>query len=111
MKFIGNKINNNYLESILPGELVEVDSVKAAVAYGGGESKLLQNCLRYKRRLDIWMRYDHIVPVKIPLLRKLLSHLGQNIFCYQVTDILQAKVIWWKRYGTYIGSANLIDRA
>lgn len=92
MKFIGNKLNNEYLETILPGPSVEVDAVKAAIAYGGGESKLLENCLKHKRRLDIWMRYDHTVPVKIPLLRKLLSHVGQNIFCYQVPDILHAKV-------------------
>jgi len=111
MKFIGNGLNNNYLNLVLPGKHVEVDYVKAAIAYGSGDSELLQNCLKYKRRLDIWMRYDHTVPVKIPMLRKLLSHVGQNIFCYQVPDVLHAKVIWWKGYGAYIGSANLTNRA
>lgn len=111
MKFIGNGLNHGYLRDILPGQSVGFDSVKAAIAYGGGDSELVKNCLQYKRRLDIWMRYDHTVPVKIPLLRKLLSHVGQNIFCYQVPDILHAKVIWWQGYGAYIGSANMTDRA
>ena len=28
-----------------------------------------------------------------------------------VPDIFHAKVIWWKNYGVYVGSANLSDRA
>ena len=111
MQFIANGLNGNYLSSILPGETVEVDSVLAAVAYGSDERTLIQNCLENRRRLDIWMRYDHTVPVSIPLLNKFLQYTSRNIFCYQVPDVLHSKVIWWKGYGAYIGSANLSDRA
>jgi len=57
------------------------------------------------------MRFDHTVPVKIPLLKKLLSLTSKNIFCYQIPDILHSKLIWWQGYGAYVGSANLTDKA
>lgn len=111
MKFIANGINGSYLRSVLPGEDVEVDGVLAAIAYGSDENTLIRNCLDHKRRLDLWMRYDHTVPVSISLLRKLLSYNSRDVFCYQIPDVLHAKVIWWRGYGAYIGSANLSDRA
>lgn len=47
-------------------DVVHVDSVLAAVAYGGSASDITQdlvgNCLTNKLRLDLWMRYDHTVP-------------------------------------------------
>src|SRR5690554_1714207 len=111
MKFYGNKINGSYLRDVLPSSEDDVELVKAAIAYGSYASTLLQNCLDNKLRLDIWMRYDHTVPVSPSLLRKLLVNVGNNIFCNLVPDILHSKVIWWKGYGAYIGSANLTDRA
>lgn len=111
MKFYGNKVNGSYLRDVLPSTDDDVELVKAAIAYGSDASTLLQNCLDNKLRLDIWMRYDHTVPVAPMLLRKLLANVGNNIFCNLVPDILHSKVIWWKGYGAYIGSANLTDRA
>ncbi|HCD4852076.1 TPA: phosphatidylserine/phosphatidylglycerophosphate/cardiolipin synthase family protein, partial [Klebsiella pneumoniae] len=57
------------------------------------------------------MRYDHTVPVAPSFLSKLLINTKNNIFCKLVPDCLHSKVIWWKGYGAYIGSANLTDRA
>ncbi len=57
------------------------------------------------------MRYDHTVPVAIPLLKKLLKHHKDNIFCKLIPDYLHSKLIWWKGHGLYIGSANLTGRA
>ena len=112
MRFIANGINGKYLRDILPPSDSDVDCVLAAIAYGSNdEDHFLSNCINNKYRLDIWMRYDHTVPVAIPLLRKLLSLTRKNIFCYQVPDVLHSKVIWWQGYGAYIGSANLSDRA
>lgn len=111
MKFVANGVNGKYLRECLPPADVEVDGVLAAIAYGSDDQSLLKDCLDNKRRLDIWMRYDHTVPVSIPLLQKLLNNQSRNIFCYQVPDVLHAKVIWWRGYGAYIGSANLSDRA
>lgn len=111
MKFYANKLNGSFLRNVLPGESVEVDWVRAAIAYGSDGTTLVENCLEHGRRLDIWMRYDHTVPVDPRLLRFLLRNTGKNIFCTLIPDVLHAKVIWWKNYGVYVGSANLTERA
>ncbi|WP_058834418.1 hypothetical protein [Luteimonas abyssi] len=111
MKLYANALNRNYLRSVLPGPNDEVEWVKAAIAYGDDERTLVQSCLDKRKRLDIWMRYDHTVPVAPKLLRHLLSCASRNVFCRLVPDVLHAKVIWWRGYGVYIGSANLTDRA
>ncbi len=111
MKLIANHANGNYLRSELPGPDHEVDWVKAAIAYGSDSETLIENCRQYQRRLDIWMWYDHTVPVSPVLLENLLKSTNQNIFCYLIPDVHHAKTIWWKGYGVYIGSANLTDRA
>ncbi|WP_371374851.1 phospholipase D-like domain-containing protein [Thalassotalea aquiviva] len=114
MKLVANGINNNFLESCLPSKEVAVDGVLAAIAYGsdrGDTPKLIKNCLENKRRLDIWMRYDHTVPVSPSLLETLLRNERNNIFCKLIPDMLHSKIIWWQGHGVYIGSANLTDRA
>ena len=115
MKFIANRLNNTHLRDILPSEDHEVDCVLAAIAYGSDSNNedddLIGNCLKYKLRLDIWMRYDHTVPVAVPMLERLLRHHKDNIFCKLIPDFLHSKVIWWRGYGAYIGSANHTDRA
>lgn len=111
MKVFSNGLNQNYLSSILPGSEIDIDWVKAAIAYGNDADTLIKNCLENKRRLDIWMRYDHTVPVAPALLKILLRNLKNNIFCYLIPDMLHAKIIWWRNYGVYIGSANLTQRA
>jgi len=111
VKFYANKLNGSFLRNVLPGESVEVDWVRAAIAYGSDGTTLVKNCLEHGRRLDIWMRYDHTVPVEPRLLRLFLRNTGKNIFCTLIPDVLHAKVIWWKNYGVYVGSANLTERA
>lgn len=115
MKFIANALNGNFLSNILPSPDDDVDGVMAAIAYGANfndeKRDFVGHCLANKYRLDIWMRYDHTVPVAVPLLKRLLRHHKDNIFCNLIPDRLHSKVIWWKGYGAYIGSANLTDRA
>lgn len=115
MKLYANRINGNFLRSVLPPNGTEVDGVLAAIAYGSNSSNekddFITNCLHNKYRLDIWMRYDHTVPVAVPLLKRLLKNYQNNIFCKLIPDYLHSKVIWWRGYGAYIGSANLTDRA
>jgi hypothetical protein len=115
MKLIANTINGEYLRDCLPGSTTDVDSVYAAIAYGQNSNDeandFIGNCLSNKYRLDLWMRYDHTVPVAVPMLKRLLKHHKNNIFCKLIPDYLHAKVIWWRGYGAYIGSANLTDRA
>lgn len=111
MQFFSNKFNGNFLRNVLPDEDADIDFVQAAIAYGNDASTLIENCLSNRRRLDIWMRYDHTVPVSPLLLRKLLLGASSNIFCSLVPDVLHSKIIWWRGYGIYVGSANLTDRA
>ena len=111
MKVYANGLNGQYLRDVLPGDADGVDWVKAAIAYGSDAETLLRSCLDHKFRLDIWMRYDHTVPVTPALLRTLLVSVSKNIFCQLIPDVLHSKVIWWKGYGVYVGSANLTDRA
>lgn len=115
MDFIANALNGNYLASFLPSTSDEVNGVLAAIAYGSNfndeKSDFIGHCLANRYRLDIWMRYDHTVPVAVPLLKRLLRHHKDNVFCNLIPDRLHSKVIWWKGYGAYIGSANLTDRA
>lgn len=111
MKLIANGVNSQYFESILPQKGVEVDGVLAAIAYGKDDTKFIKNCLDNHFRLDLWMRYDHTVPVAPMLLNKLLNNAKNNIFCKLIPDMLHAKIVWWKGYGAYVGSANLTSRA
>ena len=111
MELIANGINKRYLSSYLPKIEDEVDGVLAAIAYGDDTDTLLKNCIDNKYRLDIWMRYDHTVPVQPRLLTQLLKNIKNNIFCQLIPDVLHAKIIWWQGYGAYIGSANLSNRA
>lgn len=115
MEFIANALNGNFLGNILPPPGAEIDGVLAAIAYGSNfndeKGDFIGHCLANRYRLDIWMRYDHTVPVAVTLLKRLLRHHKDNIFCNLVPDCLHSKVIWWKGYGAYIGSANLTDRA
>ncbi|WP_299494175.1 phospholipase D-like domain-containing protein [uncultured Shewanella sp.] len=111
MKLIASGVNKQFLSSHLPKIGDEVDGVLAAIAYGDDTDTLLKNCLDHKYRLDIWMRYDHTVPVQPRLLTQLLRNINNNIFCQLIPDVLHSKIIWWKGYGAYIGSANLTNRA
>lgn len=116
MKLIANRINGVHLRDFLPkisGD-VQIDYVMAAIAYGSNTSDvtndLVGHSIRNRLRLDLWMRYDHTVPVAVPLLKRLLGHQKDNVFSRFVPDCFHPKVIWWKGYGAYIGSANHTDR-
>ncbi|MCO7051657.1 phospholipase D family protein, partial [Proteus terrae] len=111
MKLVANGLNKQFFKSLLPPSGTELDGVVAAIAYGDDRTELLQHCIDNKFRLDIWMRYDHTVPVAPSFLTKLLKNTKNNIFCKLVPDALHSKIIWWKGYGAYIGSANLTNRA
>ncbi len=116
MKFVANGVNGVHLRDLLPviSEGVEVDSVVAAIAYGGSASDeikdLVGHAVSNQLRLDLWMRYDHTVPVAVSFLQRLLKHQRDNVFSQFVPDCFHSKVIWWKGYGAYIGSANHTDK-
>ncbi|WP_445003792.1 phospholipase D family protein [Halomonas mongoliensis] len=116
MKLVANRVNGVHLRDILPavsGE-VQVDRVLAAIAYGSSASDetkdLVGSSVSIGVRLDLWMRYDHTVPVSVELLERLLESQSSNVFTRFIPDSFHPKVIWWKGYGAYIGSANHTDR-
>lgn len=115
MKLVANRINGVYLRDLLPtlSDEVQVECVLAAVAYGSSASDITQDlvghCVANKLRLDMWMRYDHTVPVSVELLKRLLKHQKDNVFTRFVPDRFHPKIIWWKGHGAYIGSANHTD--
>ncbi len=113
MRLIANGINGKFFRDCLPFDDADVDSVLAAIAYAddtAGE-QLLENCFKLGVRLDLWVRYDHTVPVQVPFLERLLRSNSHNVFCKFIPDCLHSKIIWWKGHGAYVGSANLTDRA
>ncbi|WP_415905571.1 phospholipase D-like domain-containing protein [Neptuniibacter sp. QD48_55] len=117
MDLVANSANGVYLRDIIDriDESNNVEKVLAAVAYGKSfntkQFELLNHCLKHNYRLDLWMRYDETVPVSIPLLIRLLESQKSNVFTKFVPDCFHSKVIWWKGYGAYIGSANLTEIA
>lgn len=116
MRLVANTINQTHLRDILPTitEDCQVDYIQAAIAYGSSATNesldLVGHSVANKLRLDLWMRYDETVPVSVPFLKRLLKHQKDNIFTRFVPDCFHPKVIWWKGYGAYIGSANHTDR-
>ena len=115
MEFVANALNKKFLKYLLPPSGSEIDGVMAAIAYGSNfpneKEDFIADCVNNRYRLDLWVRYDHTVPVAPSLLRRILKHHKDNIFCKLIPDCLHSKVIWWKGYGAYIGSANLTDKA
>lgn len=110
MKLILGSINGEYLRNInlVAAEATEV--VWAAVAYASNQSLLFDWCSENRIPLRFWGRYDHTVPISVDILEKFLSRKSANYQCKLVTKF-HPKVIWWKGYGVYIGSANLTDSA
>lgn len=108
-------INGEFLADILSKAEREVDGerlteeVWAAVAYASGfhhSQMLLRWCFDQNIPLKFWGRLDESVPVAIEILDKFLAKKSPNFVCKLVRHH-HAKIIWWRGYGVYIGSANL----
>ena len=110
MKMILGGINGNYLREIVENAAEETERVDAAVAYATESALLFDWCLRKRVPLRFWGRFDEGVPVSVPILRKFLEQ-GSPSFECRLLRKLHAKVIWWRGYGVYVGSANLTSAA
>ena len=75
------------------------------------QTTLLDCCLKADKPLKIWVRYDYSVPVSLDILKDFLTKRSPNYVCKLVAGSYHPKVIWWREYGAYIGSANLSDSA
>ena len=86
--------------------------VDAAVAYA--ESKdhpLLQTCKQRNLRLTFYGLLDEDGAVGFGLLKELLSWGPSRAEARLVKGNFHPKVIWWRGYGAYVGSANLTHKA
>ena len=85
------------------------ESVWAAVAYATDakdSGSLIRWCFDNGIPLKFWGRLDEEVPVRIEILNLFLNRQSPEFVCKLVKHH-HAKVIWWRGFGVYIGSANL----
>ncbi len=114
MEFIRNtRGNTGKLEAIHRAATKDAERVLAAVAYVTQERPFLEVCWEAKKPLTLYARYDHTAPVTPDVLNWFFSKSRQsaNYEIRLVADIFHPKIIWWKKVGAYIGSANLTDAA
>lgn len=110
MRLILNGVNGRYLRDLVENARGKTDRVDAAVAYATDERLLFDVCWEAKIPLRFWGRFDAGVPVSIPILEKFLKRGSAHYVC-RLVRCFHPKVIWWRGYGAYIGSANLSGAA
>lgn len=88
-----------------------VSEVWAAVAYASNAS-LFDECVKHGVKFKLWGRDDYSVPVDLGFMGKFLANMHLGHCCRLIRgDHYHPKVIWWKGFGAYIGSANLTQFA
>lgn len=110
MEFLG-PLQGDRLDRINDVAVPACESVDAAIAYIHDDSTLIRKCFEHKKPLHLRGRYDSSKPVGIAILEKFLRCVSQEYRLTLVPDIFHPKVIWWRGYGAYIGSANLTNAA
>ena len=110
MKLIMGGINGQYLRNITENCARDTEEVIAAVAYATDASLLFEWCLGHHIPLKFYGRLDDGVAVTVPILRSFLGKKSPDFVC-RLVQHHHAKVIWWRGFGAYIGSANLTSSA
>ncbi|EQA97462.1 phospholipase D-like domain-containing protein [Sphingobium baderi] len=115
MRLILGGINDDYLRNLIEGASAVVEGVRvtesvwAAVAYATDakdSGSLIRWCFDNDIPLKFWGRLDEEVPVRVEILNLFLHRRSPQFVCKLVTHH-HAKVIWWRGFGVYVGSANL----
>ena len=115
MRLILGGINGDYLRNLIEQASViddgarATESVWAAVAYATDAKdagSLIRWCFDQNIPLKFWGRLDEEVPVRVEVLNLFLNRRSPEFVCKLVKHH-HAKVIWWRGFGVYIGSANL----
>jgi len=110
MKFVAGKLNRIWLRDILErSKAADVSEVKAAIAYVNGAPDLIDYCFAENLPFTLWCRYDHTVPVSPRILERFLRPGVINQTCKLLPEYFHPKIVWWREFGAYIGSANLTD--
>jgi hypothetical protein len=116
MKLVLGGINGTYMRDLIErasrlvdGKL-ETEAVWAAVAYATDTGLLFDWCWENGVPLRFWGRLDDEVAVNVGVLDRFLTRRSPNFVC-KLVQHHHAKVIWWRGFGVYIGSANLTQKA
>ncbi|MEI8329501.1 MAG: phospholipase D-like domain-containing protein [Chlamydiia bacterium] len=101
------------MEQIHRSSIKDAERVLAAVAYVTQDRPFLDLCWKEKKPLTLYARHDYTGPVNPSVFDWFFSKSLQsaNYEIRLVRDIFHTKIIWWKRVGAYIGSANLTNAA
>ncbi len=111
MRVVLGALNGVYLKELLEQALLVSPSVRAAVAYAGGSHEFFERCRESAIRVQYFGLLDHTGAVSLPVLDTFLRDGTGRIECRLINGHFHAKVIWWKGFGAYIGSANLTHAA
>lgn len=115
MEFFLGGLNGNHLIDLLLKADEEIEGVRrveevwAAVAYASrstGSHTLISHCLKNDIPLKFWGRLDDQVAVDVETLNLFLNRASADFVC-KLVPRHHAKVIWWRGFGVYVGSANL----
>lgn len=110
MQLMMGGINGNYLRNITENAAVDTQEVLAAVAYATDAALLFDWCWSHSIPLKFYGRLDEGVAVSTSILATFLNRKSARFQC-RLVQHHHAKVIWWREYGLYIGSANLTQSA
>lgn len=112
MNVVLGKLNDELLINIASRAAPFCSQVDAAVAYAAGnDHPLIKSCKEKALRLTFYGLLDEDGAVSPALLKELLAWGPSRADVRLVKGNFHAKVIWWRGYGAYVGSANLTHKA
>lgn len=112
MRIVLGKLNDELLINLALRAGAFCSQVDAAVAYAdGSDHPLLKSCKDKGLRLTYYGLLDDQGAVGVPFLKELLSWGPSKSEVRLVKGHFHAKVIWWRGFGAYVGSANLTHKA
>jgi PLD-like domain len=107
MRTVLGRLNGEWLANILNDSRGTCTGLDMAVAY----ADVYEPLERYLRDATVPVRFfgrwDSGFPVSAALLRWFIEKAPTNVRCFLVNGPYHPKVIWWRGFGAYIGSANL----
>lgn len=110
MKVVLGKLNDELLTNLAFRGGASSSEVHAAVAYAeGSEHALLKACKEKGLKLTFYGLLDERGAVGVPFLKELLSWGPSRAEVRLVKGNFHPKVIWWRGFGAYVGSANLTN--
>ena len=112
MKLVLGKLNDELLLNLAIQAGAFCSRVDAAVAYADSKDhRFIESCKEKGMYLTFYGLLDEGGAVSPGLLRELLAWGPTRAEARLVKGHFHPKVIWWRGYGAYVGSANLTHKA